>query len=327
MIMNSLLNCLPVCIVGSTLLLTPNLSRRGLFFGVPVSPDFAASHNAHQTVGAFRRNVAVAFLIALLIAWQVPVSSLLGGLIPVLLLMAAAGVSFYQAHRLVLPFRAPAPSDRSIDLLAAPGTAPRTLWLAAGPFLLLACIALFLHSHWSAIPDKFPVHFAADGTPDGWSVKSIKGVYGPLLFAAEICSFLVVCACASWFGARRSTTRSGAISIFVAVEYVLAIIFALVPLQTLFAIPYWVTVVVAIAPAPLLIAYIIKKVSEPSGPPEQTPAECWKGGLFYYNPADPVVMVEKRTGLGYTLNFANPWSWALMLFLVLVVATGPLALP
>ena len=71
----------------------------------------------------------------------------------------------------------------------------------------------------------------------------------------------------------------------------------------------------------------MKKASEPSGPAEQTPIECWKGGMFYYNPADPVVMVEKRTGFGYTFNFANPWSWALIAALVLLIATIPVVLP
>jgi uncharacterized membrane protein len=33
--------------------------------------------------------------------------------------------------------------------------------------------------------------------------------------------------------------------------------------------------------------------------------------------------VEKREGLGYTFNFANPWSWALLLGLALVVASAP----
>lgn len=325
MIIAKLMECVPTAIVGAMLLLTPNLTRRGLLFAVPVPPGFAASPEAHHAVAAFRRTVAVAFFIALLMAWQTP---LLAGTLPVFLLLAAAGLSFYRAHRLILPFRAPDPSDRSIDLLTTPDRPPRALWFAIGPFIFFACTALFLHAHWSAIPDKFPVHWAADGSPNGWSFKSIKGVYGPLLFAAEICLVLVTFACASWFGARRSTARNGILSVMVAVEYSLAIIFgALVPLQALYAVPGWVTIVFALAPMPLLIAYIMKKASEPSGPPEQTPIECWKAGMFYYNPADPVVMVEKRTGFGYTFNFANPWSWALMIVLALVVVTAPLVLP
>jgi len=35
----------------------------------------------------------------------------------------------------------------------------------------------------------------------------------------------------------------------------------------------------------------------------------WKAGFIYWNPDDPSILVPKRSGLGYTLNFANKWSW------------------
>jgi uncharacterized membrane protein len=51
--------------------------------------------------------------------------------------------------------------------------------------------------------------------------------------------------------------------------------------------------------------------------------ECWKLGVFYFNPEDPSLFIPKRSGLGYTLNFANPLSWlvlALTLLPALVLA-------
>jgi len=36
----------------------------------------------------------------------------------------------------------------------------------------------------------------------------------------------------------------------------------------------------------------------------------WKWGVFYFNPNDPAVFVEKRFGLGTTLNFARWQAWA-----------------
>jgi len=40
-----------------------------------------------------------------------------------------------------------------------------------------------------------------------------------------------------------------------------------------------------------------------------TPDECWKLGMFYFNPADPAIFVEQRFGIGYTVNFANRATW------------------
>ncbi|MDR3667700.1 MAG: DUF5808 domain-containing protein [Ignavibacteriaceae bacterium] len=48
-------------------------------------------------------------------------------------------------------------------------------------------------------------------------------------------------------------------------------------------------------------------------------SECWKWGMFYYNPLDKRIFLPKRTGLGLTLNFAHPVSTILMVALVLII--------
>jgi uncharacterized membrane protein len=42
-------------------------------------------------------------------------------------------------------------------------------------------------------------------------------------------------------------------------------------------------------------------------------------GIFCSNPDDPALVVPKRFGVGYTLNFGNPWSWAVLAKLVLTL--------
>lgn len=46
---------------------------------------------------------------------------------------------------------------------------------------------------------------------------------------------------------------------------------------------------------------------------------CWLGGLIYYNPKDCRTMVEKRVGIGTTMNMATPGGKAMGVFLVLVL--------
>ena len=42
--------------------------------------------------------------------------------------------------------------------------------------------------------------------------------------------------------------------------------------------------------------------------------------MFYYNKNDPAWMVEKRVGIGYTINFANKKaSISLVLFILLII--------
>jgi uncharacterized membrane protein len=59
---------------------------------------------------------------------------------------------------------------------------------------------------------------------------------------------------------------------------------------------------------------------------DRTPDRCWKAGIFYVNPADPALFVEKRLGIGYTLNFGNPWPWVVLAFIILI-AIAPVILP
>jgi uncharacterized membrane protein len=53
---------------------------------------------------------------------------------------------------------------------------------------------------------------------------------------------------------------------------------------------------------------------------DRTPDRYWKLGVFYFNPDDPAVLIEKRFGLGYSLNFARPTAW----IIVLLILMGPL---
>jgi hypothetical protein len=52
-------------------------------------------------------------------------------------------------------------------------------------------------------------------------------------------------------------------------------------------------------------------------------AEYWKWGIFYFNRNDPSLFVEKRSGLGWTINTANPLSYFVIigfLFALILVA-------
>ena len=45
----------------------------------------------------------------------------------------------------------------------------------------------------------------------------------------------------------------------------------------------------------------------------------WILGGFYFNKNDPAWMVEKRIGVGWTVNFANPKSWIAMVGLIIFI--------
>ncbi|MGE8204216.1 DUF1648 domain-containing protein [Heyndrickxia sp. NPDC080065] len=44
----------------------------------------------------------------------------------------------------------------------------------------------------------------------------------------------------------------------------------------------------------------------------------WKLGVFYFNPNDPSLWVEKRFGTGWTINLARPIGWMVMITIILI---------
>ncbi|MCL6600082.1 MAG: DUF5808 domain-containing protein [Alicyclobacillus macrosporangiidus] len=46
----------------------------------------------------------------------------------------------------------------------------------------------------------------------------------------------------------------------------------------------------------------------------------WKGGVLYFNRDDPALLVPKRFGIGWTLNFAHPGAWLLIIALLLITS-------
>lgn len=45
----------------------------------------------------------------------------------------------------------------------------------------------------------------------------------------------------------------------------------------------------------------------------------WKLGVVYFNPQDPAIWVEKRSGIGWTMNFANPKGWIMLIGIIAII--------
>jgi len=319
--------CTIYVFVGALVFAVPNMTRRELLFAVPVPPDFRESRAGRHAISKFRAAIGAVVLVGVCALLLAPAKLLdaTATAVPIGILLAG-GISFYWQNRRLATVAVQFTRPREAELTIAPEELPRFAWLAAGPMAMLAAAAGWLYLNWDRIPARFPVHFGADGRPNRWVERTTKGVYGPLFFGAEICAWMLIMGLAGWFGSRRSRSRPVMLGGLIAAEYLMGVMFALITLQAPLGIPVW---VIALWPLAVLIPLIIvmtNKMAEPREPIDPTPNECWKGAIFYYNPNDPALFVEKREGLGYTFNFANYWSWVLLLGLALVIASGPFVL-
>jgi uncharacterized membrane protein len=216
----------------------------------------------------------------------------------------------------------PAPSTREAPLTDVGDGLFRQALPFALPLALLAATAQYLHVHWERIPARYPIHWGADGMPNGWSARTFAGVYGPLLIGAITVLFIAGTSVLSSWGSRRSA-RSPVFGVIQAtVAWLLAIGFSIAGLLPLRIVPAGalpvLVIVFLVFQAVMVWVSLLRSSKADSGVGEATPDACWHGDLFYSNRNDPALFVEKRIGIGQMLNFGNRLSWFILALLLLI---------
>ena len=202
------------------------------------------------------------------------------------------------------------------------------------PFLGPAGAALYLWSHYDELPARFPVHFNAAAQADRWVGKSPGAVFlVPAIAAGSLALMLVILLMIQYSSrplrgepaVRRRRLNVNMLGVVMCMVSFLTTVAALLPVipQPIGARLMWASVGGLLLAVAGFTVLLIRLSTKPSEEGDDTPDECWKLGMFYYNPADPSLMVERRCGLGYTLNFGNRRSWGLMA-LLLVIVLAPL---
>ncbi|AET69254.1 hypothetical protein Desor_3793 [Desulfosporosinus orientis DSM 765] len=69
----------------------------------------------------------------------------------------------------------------------------------------------------------------------------------------------------------------------------------------------------------LFVAFFLMVWRKNSSGPILDDDNKWVLGMIYVNPSDPSLFVEKRNGIGRTINFGRPAAWILMVALILFI--------
>ena len=90
--------------------------------------------------------------------------------------------------------------------------------LLAAPFVFLLASAAWLRLHWDQIPATFPIHWGIHGEANGWSERTLIGVFQPLLIGAVVSLFLVLGAIGKVEVRSMLTATAGIIGITFSME-------------------------------------------------------------------------------------------------------------
>lgn len=294
----------------------PLLPRRSRLFGVNVPPEVRHGREGARLMRTYQLWLMPFTVVASLIVlfWTFRPLLVVGS---VGVASCAAVGLLYRCQTRAKRFALPPPSIREASLVSDTGLPGRLLWFTP-PLVLLASTAFYLRANWDLIPGRFPVHFDLQGNANGWSHRTVREVFAPLVFGALIVLFLLLLYIVMDLGSRRTMRRSVMVIALAGPSYLIGVLFSLVGLMPFFNPPAWLILVLVVGFLPvfaMLLAHVLSKPSE--GPSEVTPDRCWHGS-FYYNPDDPALFVEARMGgFGYTANFARPLSWLLAALMLL----------
>jgi uncharacterized membrane protein len=324
-----LLLLLPLLFVGLVMLFNPLFTRPGIFFGATVDPAFPETADGRQVLRSYRLQVVLWTALAMGLLFLLPTLHPVALLLPMLVVVGGGGFSYWLKFREVHEhFGVRAAEIRGAELSKQPSHANFILALCLPPFLAIGAAALYLQAHWGQIPEAFPVHWGADGQPNGWSHRTWHGVFGPLLLCTALNLFLLGLGWLFTHASRRTVMRFVTVRFTQYMLYPLTFTILLVALLPVVSTPLWLGPLVMLVSIGAIMVWGYRQLRAPAGDavPEPQSDSYWKAGMFYYNPNDPAIFVSKRVGIGYTVNFANKISWLVMVGLLLVALLPALLL-
>ena len=314
----------------------PQFTRPDVFFGVTVDPAFRTSDAARRILRDYRIALWCSSIAAGALIWVLHRAG-------VAFLIYAIGACGAQvaSHRRALIHATTRSTTIEVDLSAPKEHIPGGILVALLPFVALIGLGLWAVPHMDQLPDRLPVHWGFNG-PNRWVITSPRAIIGLLAMHAFVCLLLTASALGVLHWSRRISVsgpsaaaerqfRRRIILLMLTAEYftIMPPAFSLLQAPAL-AMKLW-----SVALLVTVFAFVLSlmragqggtRLMTVGGRPigDRTADARWIGGLIYFNPTDPALLVEKRMGIGWTLNFGNPWSWVPLIALAIIVVIGPL---
>ncbi|HKT56823.1 MAG TPA: DUF5808 domain-containing protein [Microbacterium sp.] len=337
----------------------PAVTRPTVPLGVSVPASRLEEPVIRQAIGRFRLLIAIAWVVCvalLVVLGQTAAAP--AELLCVFLFIIAQLASYVIARRMIVRAKrdggwyegVPVRVAGSVTAPAEPAPVP-TGWGVASVVLLAVAYAVGILLY-PSLPGRLPTHWGFDGQPDVYADKNAWTVFGPLfigtvvvagLFALSFLGRVVPIralpgADAATNARRQHDMRSAMSSLIGRLMFLISLEFA------------WATVgprlfpelartsaagaiVVVALMFVIIVLFIVRWRRLMVGDARLVAAEraahgtvdtpdddrFWKAGLLYVNRDDPALFVQRRFGVGWTVNLGHPAGVVIGVIVALVI--------
>lgn len=333
-------------------IIQPALVRRDLLFGVTVAAGTRSTPAARRIIRRYQLTTLLltlagfAGLVAIFLWLPVEVAVLVTAfaIIGILLISSLPFLWAYFASRRLAatqPAAQPAPeSERPTAELRPRHYSDYVPWVwELLPLAIIVATAAYLAVTYPSVPGRFASHFDFNGVPNGYSTKSIAS-YFTLVWTQLSTWFVITLLAVLVAGARSLPGEAEARFRRVWLRFLFVLKMCVMAMLAAIAIAIGNSALTGVAPSAalilvpvgllvaILVGSLVLSLRTGQGGTRLSPAapvtdrmsdKYWILGSFYVNRSDPSLMVERRFGVGWTLNFGNPMAW-LVLLLILAAA-------
>ncbi|HEY2762913.1 MAG TPA: DUF1648 domain-containing protein [Pseudonocardiaceae bacterium] len=331
-------------------LVLPSITSPTVPFGVRVPAQRADDPTVVGQTRLYRWRVLVSGIVAAgvgVVVYGVTGETLLLPL-SVLVLVGVWYGCFFLAHHEIRAAKAAGGWYEGLHQAIAVDTGLRTdpprfpwLWLAPALIVTLATVVIGVISY-PSMPEMLAVHYGAKGVPNRWAAKSVGTAFS-LVFVQIGVTALLVGIAAAIFRSRpdidparpigsarwhRQYLSLGAKALLGLVAMIDAGMGGSSLLMWTGTVTSWAPLVVVLPILAAVVAAVVvlarnnreRDEGEPdTGLTHRDDDKYWRGGLFYINRDDHTLLVPRRFGLGWTLNFGNPKAAMLLAGVVTLI--------
>ncbi|MFB7155729.1 DUF1648 domain-containing protein [Lysinibacillus sp. NPDC056232] len=220
-------------------------------------------------------------------------------------------------------------------------------------FALVAVTLFITFTQYGRIPERIPMKYDFFGEVTNWAEKSYRSVLiMPITQIYMIALFMFI----NWMIGRSKQQLNAQNpdesieqniifrrrwSVFlIASGILLTVLFSVIQLSFIYSIlTTYMTVISLMITAIMIIGVIVLAITTGQGGSRvknvrttdgtvinRDDDHYWKLGQFYFNRKDPSWFLEKRFGVGWTMNLANPLAWLILIGIIGIAAGLPILL-